>query len=220
MTPQETVACQSILQASGPKCITIFLDFDGVLHPASCSPTAADFKSPNSPCISLQSFSKLGAFEQLLRSHPNTYVVISSAWRMRLNLQELRRFFSSDIQPRIIGITPHIRFGENRVIEIRTFASRATRAGYKGRFLVIDDYAPYFNHEHLLNPSFLMTRDWGVFRRSSLPRYLYLIDGRFGLKNSDIATLDLIMRSVKSPLTQDVEQHLDSLWPQSMNSRF
>lgn len=220
MTPHDRLTCQWTLHASQPDWITIFLDIDGVLHPANCSPSPSDFKPPKSPCVSPQSFSQLAAFEYLLRRHSNTYVVISSAWRMYLGLSELRRFFSADIQPRIIGITPHIRLAEDREIEIGSFMSQATRAGYRGRFLVIDDYSPYFRDKHLLSPSLLISGDWGTLREPAPTPYLYLVDGQSGLTTTDITTLDVIMHSVKSPLTDVGEHHLKKLWPQSMNAHY
>lgn len=72
---------------------TLFLDFDGVTHPE----------------LSLEKnhFRCLPSIEEVLRELPQVDVVISSTWRLRHNLQELRHFFSHDIAPRVVDITPH-----------------------------------------------------------------------------------------------------------------
>lgn len=71
----------------------LFLDFDGVLHPDPCY----DEKSL---------FCRAPRIESVLRDFPEVLVVISSTWRERRSLPELKSFFSSDISNRIIGTTP------------------------------------------------------------------------------------------------------------------
>ncbi|KWT97705.1 MULTISPECIES: HAD domain-containing protein [unclassified Variovorax] len=74
----------------------LFLDFDGVLHPEG------EGHLPNDGT----DFCFLPRLEALLREFPHVRIVISSMWRERLSLDELREFFSPDIGPRIIGATP------------------------------------------------------------------------------------------------------------------
>lgn len=71
----------------------LFLDFDGVLHPEPCY----DEKSL---------FCCLPRIESVLRDFPEVLVVISSTWREKRSLSELKSFFSADISNRIIGTTP------------------------------------------------------------------------------------------------------------------
>ena len=70
----------------------LFLDFDGVLHPTG----SASVK-----------FSQLPMLEAFLREPPaqNIRIVVSSTWRDAYSLNALRRFFSVDIAPRIVGCT-------------------------------------------------------------------------------------------------------------------
>ncbi|MBV5347669.1 hypothetical protein JZU46_05590 [bacterium] len=70
----------------------MFLDFDGVVHPEPCNP--------------LHYFAQLPLIEEVLREHPQVDVVISSSWRGVHALADLRGYFSSDIAPRVVGITP------------------------------------------------------------------------------------------------------------------
>ncbi len=70
----------------------LFLDFDGVLHPA------LDGREPN--------FCRLPLLESVLRAAPSASIVISSPWREALTLDELREPFSADIACRIVGVTP------------------------------------------------------------------------------------------------------------------
>ncbi|MES2730000.1 MAG: HAD domain-containing protein [Pseudomonadota bacterium] len=70
----------------------LFLDFDGVLHPI---PT----KDRNLLC-------HVPRLEGVLRDFPYIQVVVSSLWRASHDLEGLRHYFSEDIRPRIIGMTP------------------------------------------------------------------------------------------------------------------
>lgn len=74
--------------------MTLFLDFDGVLHRYGCKP--ADL------------FSRLPLLEGWLLQHQDVNVVISSTWRLSKPLEELKGVFSPAIQPRIIGATPKV----------------------------------------------------------------------------------------------------------------
>ncbi|MDP3606989.1 MAG: HAD domain-containing protein [Polaromonas sp.] len=76
-----------------------FLDFDGVLHPE-------DTNSKN------QLFCRLPLVEEVLREFPRAEIVISSAWRLEWRYEtvatlELRKHFSDDIAPRVVGVTPN-----------------------------------------------------------------------------------------------------------------
>jgi hypothetical protein len=70
----------------------LFLDFDGVTHPEPCNPKYF--------------FSQLPLIEEVLREYPCVDVVISSSWRGTYSLQKLQSYFSPDIAPRIVGMTP------------------------------------------------------------------------------------------------------------------
>lgn len=70
----------------------IFLDFDGTTHPI--------------PCKDRDFFSCLPRLENVLREYPHVQIVISSLWRASDDLEGLRRYFSEDIRPRVIDMTP------------------------------------------------------------------------------------------------------------------
>ena len=71
--------------------VILFLDFDGVLHPAGC----------HTP----RHFCELPRFEAVMREYPDVRIVISSAWQREFPLPALRALFSSDVAARIIGRT-------------------------------------------------------------------------------------------------------------------
>jgi hypothetical protein len=104
----------------------IFLDFDGVMHPAGCDTS--------------RYFCNLAAFEAVLREHPHVALVIASTWRHAYPLDEIKRNFSADIAGRIVGKTPtwedegdeHIRYQE-----IRKFLKHPKLAGL--RWVAVDD---------------------------------------------------------------------------------
>ena len=77
--------------------ILLFLDFDGVLHPQY----EGQQQVPDEVA-----FCHLPRFEELLRDFPEVDVVISSAWRKQITLDELKNYFSEDIRTRIVGATP------------------------------------------------------------------------------------------------------------------
>jgi hypothetical protein len=74
----------------------LFLDIDGVLHPEI-------LRGKNTL------FGRLPLVEEVLREYPAVDIVISSAWRLKHTLAELRSNFSPDIAARIVGVTPDHR---------------------------------------------------------------------------------------------------------------
>jgi hypothetical protein len=76
--------------------MVLFLDFDGVLHPA------VNYDASRLLC-------NLPMLEDVLRQFLDVEVVVSSTWREDRTLAQLQAFFSPDIAPRIIGVTPRWR---------------------------------------------------------------------------------------------------------------
>lgn len=79
------------MQKQGKAMLTLFLDFDGVLHPRFC---------PDE-----EHFSRRPLFESVMRRHPAVRIVISSSWRRIYGIDFLRSRFSRDIAGRIVGTT-------------------------------------------------------------------------------------------------------------------
>jgi hypothetical protein len=73
----------------------LFLDFDGVLHPA--------YDGQATPADRL--FCHLRRFEAIMRDFPTVEIVISSAWRYQFPIENLLSRFSPDIAARITGAT-------------------------------------------------------------------------------------------------------------------
>lgn len=82
----------TLTQDSEPR-VYVFLDFDGVMRRLSSKPFKFDADCREQ-------------FENVLREHPHARVVIASIWRLGLSLDSLRKMFSPDIGPRIVGVTP------------------------------------------------------------------------------------------------------------------
>lgn len=74
----------------------LFLDFDDVTHPQ--------------PCFHENVFCRLHLIESVLRERElrDVQIVISSSWREHHSLDDMREFFSRDIQGRVIGVTPDL----------------------------------------------------------------------------------------------------------------
>lgn len=74
---------------------SIFVDFDGVTHPDQ--EYGKDY------------FCHLPLLEEVLCEYPEVDAVISSSWRIKYAIGELRGFFSGEIAPRVLGVTPSIK---------------------------------------------------------------------------------------------------------------
>lgn len=119
-------------------CMVLFLDFDGVLHPM--------------PRGEADVFASLHLLEAVLREFEAVQVVISSSWREVHPFDEIREYFSPDLQRRIIGVTP-MRFSQSKVpLEAKGFSRHAECVTYMRRhrmpgepWLVLDDQPDLFN---------------------------------------------------------------------------
>ncbi len=108
------------------KLTLVFLDFDGVMHPAGCDTS--------------RYFCNLAEFEEVMREHPDVGIVIASTWRHAYPLTELKRNFSPDIGARIVGKTPMLEEeGDEhaRYEEIREFMRHPQLAG--AQWIAVDD---------------------------------------------------------------------------------
>jgi hypothetical protein len=135
----------------------LFLDFDGVLHPAA-----------NAHSSGSDLFCSLHLLEGVLRQVPHVEVVISSSWRECHGLAELREFFAQDLRDRIIDVTP-LRFtasklpreavGFKRHAECMDWLRR--RRAAETRWIAIDDqpwlWAPLCPHLLLIDGSVGLT---------------------------------------------------------------
>lgn len=72
----------------------LFLDFDGVLH-----------TKPSGSGRGPLPFEQMQLLEGILRRWTHLDVVVSSSWRESFTLQQLRNFFSDDLQHWIIAVT-------------------------------------------------------------------------------------------------------------------
>jgi hypothetical protein len=75
----------------------LFLDFDGVLHPAGGNPAGGQFLRRH-------------LLEDLLRepAQAGVRIVISSTWREAFSLERLRQVFMPDLRERVIDVTPEL----------------------------------------------------------------------------------------------------------------
>ena len=76
----------------------IFLDIDGVLKPDQNSFSGNPHNVFDQNC--------LDNFENAVRPFDNIKIVISSTWKLVYSLKKIRKLFSDDIQPLVIGMTP------------------------------------------------------------------------------------------------------------------
>lgn len=113
----------------------LFLDVDGVLHPVG-----VDYS------FSSRFFSHLPRLEALLREFESVDVVISSDWRLAESIEQLQRYFSADIQHRIIGATPQIDpsviNSNRRQLEIQAWLDGNGRSD--AEWVALDDWPSSF----------------------------------------------------------------------------
>jgi hypothetical protein len=113
----------------------LFLDIDGVLHPVG-----VDYS------FSSRFFSHLPRLEALLREFDSVDVVISSDWRRTESIEQLQRYFSADIQRRIVGATPQmdpsVDVRHRRQLEIQAWLDGNGRS--EAEWVALDDWASHF----------------------------------------------------------------------------
>jgi len=152
--------------------ITLFLDFDGVLHPFGI------------PLASPKLFSSVGLLEDFLRANEHIEVVLSTTWRISFTLEENRTHFSRDMAHRIIDQTP-LR-ADNSEVPDKLWSypreaecwlwMRRNRAAYS-LWLAVDD------------------EPW---RFSPFCKDLYLTNPKTGLMYQDILNLELRLAALES----------------------
>ncbi|HYD61693.1 MAG TPA: HAD domain-containing protein [Noviherbaspirillum sp.] len=121
----------------------LFLDIDGVLHPAICH------RETDLLCHRL-------LLEDVLRACPHVDIVISSTWRESRTLAQLQALFSPDIGARIVGVTPQWQDLQDeasmgsyvRQAEIEAWLRQASRAWEP--WVALDDqpwlFKPFLPH--------------------------------------------------------------------------
>ena len=128
--------------------ITVFLDFDGVLHPQAATTDRL--------------FEKAELLQACLQQRENTEVVISSSWAAYHPLQHMRDFFEDlpGLQRLIVGCTqqrghPRVDFGVDRGLmplresQCRNWLIANQREPY--RWLAIEDDRLNFKaHDHVV----------------------------------------------------------------------
>lgn len=141
--------------------LTLFLDFDGVLHPEFCHES--------------KHFSCLPYFENALRRIPDAIIVITSTWRLQRSLEQMLPFFSADVASMVVGVTPRFNtlegipntlLGYERQAECEAWL-RSHQRSYLP-WLAIDDRAWLFRP---FNPS------------------LFLVDGQTGMTSEQSESL-------------------------------
>lgn len=114
----------------------LFLDFDGVLHPASDHATAA--------------FSRALLLEKALAGL-EVRLVVSSSWRFHYSLADIQSRLPAGVASRVIGVTGEPQFGEfARHREILAWLAEARRVA---PWRALDDSAfefPKGRHELIL----------------------------------------------------------------------
>jgi len=148
--------------------VVLFLDFDGVLHPAGGIGLEAG--------ASRRRMGRLPLLEALLRESAliRVGIVISSTWRVVQTAAQLRSQFAPDMRERVIGCTPQLaqyatRHARQEEVEAWLAAHPEVRA-----WVALDDEPRHYaqeSHTHLVltdsNTGFSVA-DAGVLRERLL----------------------------------------------------
>nr|CBA29850.1 hypothetical protein Csp_A14220 [Curvibacter putative symbiont of Hydra magnipapillata] len=124
------------------------MDFDGVMHPEFCHES--------------KHFMHLETFETVMRAVPHVDLVISSTWRYKRSLEQLKALFSGDVAARIVGVTrpygqledvPDVLVDYEREAECRSWLGQHGRTTQE--WLAVDDrswnFRPFNPHVFLVN---------------------------------------------------------------------
>lgn len=106
--------------------MVLFLDFDGVLRRAGSPLYQLD-----RDCVE--------AFERAIRELPGVEIVITSSWREGFTLEEMRKHFSGDIAPRIVGVTPMAQDRSRDQYRYREVLAYLRRRAKPTAWVAIDD---------------------------------------------------------------------------------
>ena len=79
----------------------IFLDFDGVLHPFFPLPDNTDEQNAH--------FCDVPALAGVLARHPDVKVVVTSSWRNKYDIPELKKLLGPVVGARVVGKTPSVQ---------------------------------------------------------------------------------------------------------------
>jgi hypothetical protein len=117
---------------------TLFLDFDGVLHPADAGPRIQDILS-RPPVLDSRVFSNLPALEEAVRQicagGGKVEICLTTSWRKALMLDELRPYLGLTLSPLAVAITPLMNDGQHRSDEVLAYLHENPRTNW----IVIDD---------------------------------------------------------------------------------
>lgn len=148
--------------------MVLFLDFDGVLHPW--------------PCDESQWFCQVPVVEQFFSQteYAQMDIVISSTWRERYSLAQLKSHFSPAFAARIIGVTPvvHTYLAGEREREILMWLQEQGRQDEA--WLALDDLKAFFAY-HLDK--------------------VFLCDGSTGFTEADFGVLAWAIERIKKQIT-------------------
>ncbi|HEX7648718.1 MAG TPA: HAD domain-containing protein [Noviherbaspirillum sp.] len=84
----------------------LFLEFDGVLHPASAAYRFAPGNSLRQSVLALWLFRWAWILDELLLPHPDIRIVTHSNWRLLASDEELKGVLGP-LARRFVGTTPH-----------------------------------------------------------------------------------------------------------------
>lgn len=134
--------------------ITLFLDFDGVLHPDSV------YREPGRG-IHLRGggglFMHAPALEEALEPFPAVQIVLSTTWVSVLGFASAKKRLSTALQDRVVGATYHRRHTVTWESQTRyqQIIAHVIRRGLGARWVAVDDETegwPPDRRQHLVSP--------------------------------------------------------------------
>ncbi len=119
------------------KNVIVFLDFDGVFH----------------PYFSENKFEDLPLFESIIREYSdkiNFKMVISSSWKKRKTLDEIKAIFSNDIASQIVSVAPTLEDSDGSRLKEAQLWLEANNNEKCNWIALDDDHYAWGKHENLV----------------------------------------------------------------------
>jgi hypothetical protein len=119
--------------------VILFLDFDGVLHPAEVELKEYDYRGPLTPELNAPGYTLFCWVETLERilddedPHGRIKIVLSTSWSYHFGLEGAKAYLPEGLQARVIGKIDHSLLSRGELI-----LKHARKNDYE-RWIAIDD---------------------------------------------------------------------------------
>lgn len=133
-----------------PKLPTLFLDFDGVLHPDEVYQVGGGRIVLRMDGFSLFEWAEV--LSELIAPHPALQIILSTTWVRQLGFEVARAYLPESLQRRVVGATWHetVPRGWDKLTRYQQIQRNVATHRHE-RWLAIDDDCRGWSDEHRSN---------------------------------------------------------------------